>query len=126
MFLDILIFKNRAYYAFNIINYKNSSPKAVWITPRQAIMKKNIDHSVYKEMLSDYMSVDDYHKLSHKIKEVYKTDAKDICSLPSDVATLALSNNCDIHSYVDFHTTTKLDSEKNNYKIIVNKLSKLF
>lgn len=77
-------------------------------------------------MIGNYMSVADYHKLSPKIREIYQSSQKDICSLPTDVASLALSNNCDIHTYVDFHTTTKLEKEKNNYKNIVKNLDKLF
>ena len=67
-----------------------------------------------------------FFKTKSKIQEIYKEDQKDICALPEDIATLALSNDCAIGSYVDFHQDEKSSNLKKSYSFLSKKLDKLF
>jgi len=67
-----------------------------------------------------------FFKSKNKIQEIYKENQKDICALPEDIATLALSNECPIQSYVDFHQDEKSSNLKKSYSFLSKKLDKLF
>lgn len=89
-------------------------------------MNNRKQHLEIKERLAGTQTLEDEITLREKVKTEFLKSFDTMCSLPGDIAALAVSNDCIISDYVDFHGSTKVNEAKSNYKMLISSLGKLF
>lgn len=89
-------------------------------------MNTNKQHLEIKARLSGFQTLEDEMALREKIRPEFIDSADKLYSLPGDIAALAVSNDCIISGYVDFHGSAKMNKAKDNYRMLISSLERLF
>lgn len=77
-----------------------------------------------KRFLRGCVDLGDFERNLPQLKKLYGDRLDEVQGLPEDVVKLALSNDCAISCYTDFHTEDKLERCRERYGIMAGRLEK--
>lgn len=83
---------------------------------------KRIPFDELKHFLQGRLDLDEFARILPKLEQLYGDELTRVQGLPEDVISLALSNDCAISTYVDFHATDKFDQCRSRYACISSRL----
>lgn len=84
---------------------------------------KRISFDDLKHFLQGRLDLDEFERILPKLEHLYGNELTKVQGLPEDVICLALSNDCAISCYVDFHAYDKLDQCKRQYSHMASQLT---
>ncbi|MEF2914248.1 MAG: hypothetical protein U0O25_08035 [Succinivibrio sp.] len=89
--------------------------------------KKDSEYlSHLKSNLSGSLTLAQREKLSDSLEKIYSDNAEKFNSIPTDLVALAIATECDINSYVDFHSKEKQEKSAKDNGFLAKKMSNLF
>lgn len=89
--------------------------------------KKDSDHlSQLKSYLSGSLTLAQREKINDSLEKIYSKKTDSVNAIPSDLVALAIATECDINTYVDFHSKEKQQKSNKDNGFLAKKMTNLF
>lgn len=79
-----------------------------------------------KSTLSGSLTLSQRKKLNDSLEKIYSNNSEKVNSIPTDLVALAIATECDINTYVDFHSKEKQEKSDKDNGFLAKKMSNLF